>query len=225
MPFSVVKRISLGELTPTTMSLQMADRSMAQPKGILEDMLVKVGKFIFPVDFMVIDIEEDKLIPLLLSRPFLATGAALINVKKGELTLRVGTEKVHFNLNKSLKQHDVEQAKCMKIDNVIPVCKVKNGDIMNKNSFDDYISSSLYNDDLEKEELMAETILSLNERNTDDLNSEEKVQKEEKISEGLVLKELSKHLKYAFFGEGRSKPMILAANLTAKKKSRRWWIF
>ena len=108
MPLSVVKRLSLGELNPTTMSLQMVDRSMAQPKGILEDVLVKVGKFIFPVDFIVIDIEKDMHIPLLLGRPFLATEATLINVKKGELTLRVGTEEVHFSLNQCLKQHDVE---------------------------------------------------------------------------------------------------------------------
>ena len=59
MPLLVVKRLSLGELTPITMSLQMADRLMAQPEGILEDVLVKVGKFIFLVDFMVIGIEED----------------------------------------------------------------------------------------------------------------------------------------------------------------------
>ena len=63
MPLSVVRRLSLGELTPTTMSLQMADRSMDQPEGILEDVLVKVGKFIFLVDFVLIDIEEDKQIP------------------------------------------------------------------------------------------------------------------------------------------------------------------
>ena len=92
MPFSIVRRLSFGELTPITMSLQMADRSMAKPKGILEDVFVKVGKFIFPVDFVVIDIEEDKKIPLLPGRPFLATGAALIDVKKEELTLRVGIE-------------------------------------------------------------------------------------------------------------------------------------
>ena len=80
---------------------------------------------------------------------FLSTSVALIDVKKGELSLRVGTEEFHFNLNKSLKQHEVEQAKCMKIDSIIIICKEKNDDFMNKNSFDDYISSSLYNDDLE----------------------------------------------------------------------------
>ena len=60
----------------------MADRTMAQPEGILEDVLIKVGKFIFPMDFVVIDIEEDKQVSLLLGRPFLATGASLIDVKK-----------------------------------------------------------------------------------------------------------------------------------------------
>ena len=60
MPLSVIERLSLGELTPITLSLQMADRSMTQLEGILEDVLVKVGKFIFLVDFVMIDMEEDK---------------------------------------------------------------------------------------------------------------------------------------------------------------------
>ena len=89
MPLSVAKRLSLGELTPTTMTLQLADRTLAHPMGILKDVLIKVGKFIFPVDFVVIDIEEDKQVSLLLGRPFRATGAAFIDVKKGELTLRL----------------------------------------------------------------------------------------------------------------------------------------
>ena len=102
MPLSVVQRLNLGELTLTTITLQMVDRSMAQPEGVLEDVLVKVGKFIFPMDFVVMRMEEDTQVPLLLGRPFLATGATLIDVQKGELTLRVGNEAVHFNLNKSL---------------------------------------------------------------------------------------------------------------------------
>ena len=60
----------------------MADRTLAQPEGILEDVLIKVGLFIFPIDFVVIDIEEDKQVPLLLRRPFLDTRATLIDVKK-----------------------------------------------------------------------------------------------------------------------------------------------
>ena len=83
MPLSVAKRLSLGELIPTAMTLKMVDRTLAHPEGILEDVLIKVEKFIFPIGFVVIDIKEDKQVPLLLGRPFLATGAALIDVKKG----------------------------------------------------------------------------------------------------------------------------------------------
>ena len=79
----------------------------------------------------------------------------MIDVKKEELTVRVGTREVHFNLNQSLKQHDVEQAKCTRINSVNSICKEKNDDFMNKNSFDDYILNSLYNDDIDKEELIA----------------------------------------------------------------------
>ena len=82
MPLPIVKRLSLGELTPTNMTLQMADRTMAQPEGVLEDIVIKVGKFIFPMDFVVMDMEKDTQVPLLLGRPFLATGVALIDVKK-----------------------------------------------------------------------------------------------------------------------------------------------
>ena len=104
MPLFVLKRLSLEKLIPTAMTLLMEDRTLAHPEGIIEDVLIKVGKFIFLMHFVVIDIEEDKQVPLLLGRPFLATGAALINVKKGELTLRVGDEAVQFNLNHNLKQ-------------------------------------------------------------------------------------------------------------------------
>ena len=83
MPLSIRKRLCLGELTPTTMTLQMVDITLAHPEGILQVVLIKVGKFVFLMDFVVIDIKEDKQAPLLLGRHFLATGTTLINVKKG----------------------------------------------------------------------------------------------------------------------------------------------
>ncbi|XP_073133337.1 uncharacterized protein [Henckelia pumila] len=81
-------KLSLGEPKSTRMSLQLADRSIKYPRGIIEDVLVKVDKFIFPVDFVVLDMEEDLDMPLILGRPFVATGKALIDVQKGELHLR-----------------------------------------------------------------------------------------------------------------------------------------
>ena len=81
----------------------MVDMTLAQPEGILKDVLIKVGKLIFLVDFVVIDIEKEKQVPLLLGRPFLETRATLIDVKKGELNLKIGDEAMHFDLNQSLK--------------------------------------------------------------------------------------------------------------------------
>ena len=135
MPLSVVHRLSLGELTPTAITLQMADRSMAQPEGVLEDVLVKVGKFIFHVDFVIMKIEEDTQVPLLLGRPFLATGATLIDVKKGELALRVGEEAVHFNLNKGLEQPDVDAGSCMDVENSSHISFELNSDCNLQHSF------------------------------------------------------------------------------------------
>ena len=82
IPSSVVRRLSLGELTPTSVTLQIADIFVVKLEGIIENVLVKVGKFIFPIDFVVNNMEEDKHVPLLLRRPFFATGEALIDVKK-----------------------------------------------------------------------------------------------------------------------------------------------
>ena len=84
-------------------------------------MVIKVGKFFFLVDFVVINMKEDKQVPQLLGRPFLATGAALIDVKKGELTLKVRDEAMHFNLNHSLKQPELSNASCEIIETKIPV--------------------------------------------------------------------------------------------------------
>ena len=98
----------------------MADRSMTYPKGIIEDVLVKVDKFIFPVDFVVLDVEKDKAALIIMGRPFLATGQTLIDVKNGELTPRVGDDKVKFNLYKGMTFPSDENASCMRIDTLIP---------------------------------------------------------------------------------------------------------
>ena len=121
MSLSVVERLGLGELTPTAMTLKMAYRTMAQPKGVLEDELTKVGKFIFRVDFVVMNMEEDTQVPLLLGRPFLATGAPLIDVKKGELPLTIGEEAVHFKLNTSLKRFEFESPGCKTVETIVPI--------------------------------------------------------------------------------------------------------
>ena len=118
MPYSVAKKLSLGEITPTTATLQMANRTLEKPEGIIEDVLVKVGKFIFSADFIILDIEEDSQVPLLLGRPLLATGAALIDMRKGILTLRVGEEIADFNLIRSWRNLDVEMDNIKSVEDV-----------------------------------------------------------------------------------------------------------
>ena len=121
MPLSVAKRLSLGELTPTAMTLQMEDGTLAHPEVILEYVLINEGKFVFLVDFVVINIEEEKQVPLLLGRSLLETEASLIDVRKGELTLRVGDEAMNFNLNHSLKQPKLSSTDCEIAETKIPV--------------------------------------------------------------------------------------------------------
>nr|GFA16527.1 reverse transcriptase domain-containing protein [Tanacetum cinerariifolium] len=99
MPLSIWKKLSLPELTPTRMALELADRSITRPKGVAEDVFVKVGKFHFSTDFVVVDFEDDPRVPLILGRSFLRTGHALIDVYGEEITLRVNDEAVTFNLN------------------------------------------------------------------------------------------------------------------------------
>ncbi|GJU77850.1 reverse transcriptase domain-containing protein [Tanacetum coccineum] len=103
MPLSIWKKLSLPELTPTRMTLELADRSITRPKGAAEDVFVKVGKFHFPTDFVVVDFNDDPWVPLILERSFLRTGRALIDVYGEEITLRVNDESVTFNLNQTTR--------------------------------------------------------------------------------------------------------------------------
>ncbi|XP_073132930.1 uncharacterized protein [Henckelia pumila] len=115
MPYSVFRKLRLGEPKSTRMSLQLADRSIKYPREIIEDVLVKVDKFTFPVDFMVLDMEEDLDMPLILGRPFLATEKALIDVQKGELLLRIGEEKISFDVFNALK-FSQNNEECFQLD-------------------------------------------------------------------------------------------------------------
>ena len=204
MPLSVVQRLNLGELTPTAITLQMADRSMTQPEGILEDVLVKVGKFIFPVDFFIRQMEEDTQVPLLLGKPFLATGAALIDVQKGELTLRVGDEAVHFNINRILEHPNVEADSSMAVRNNSLLNVELNSDCIIQHSINEIEMNFQYLKSFDCEVLPSnvfnkETVSIINENNQDEISSQnQQAHEPETSSKGLTLKELPSHLKYEY---------------------------
>ncbi|GJR46065.1 RNA-directed DNA polymerase, eukaryota [Tanacetum coccineum] len=100
MPFSTYSNLGLGDLAHTRLTIELADRTIKHPRGIAENVLVRIGKFIFPIDFVILDIPEDDDVPLILGRPFLSTAHAKIDVFKRKITLRVGEEKLVF---KSIK--------------------------------------------------------------------------------------------------------------------------
>ncbi|CAI9787778.1 unnamed protein product [Fraxinus pennsylvanica] len=89
MPYSVYRKLRLGKVKSTSITPQLADRTISKPRGKVEDVLIKARNLIFPVDFIVLDILEDRDIPVILGRPFLATRRTLIDMEKGELILRV----------------------------------------------------------------------------------------------------------------------------------------
>nr|GFA02533.1 reverse transcriptase domain-containing protein [Tanacetum cinerariifolium] len=102
MPLSIWRKLSLPELTPTEMILELADRSTTRPAGVAEDVFVKVRKFHFPIDFVVVDYVVDPRVLLILRRPFLRTGRALIDVYGEELTLHVDDEAITFKVQEVL---------------------------------------------------------------------------------------------------------------------------
>ncbi|XP_057994381.1 uncharacterized protein LOC110671527 [Hevea brasiliensis] len=115
MPLFICEKLKVGDLKPTTISLQLADLSIKYPVGILENVPLKVGKFFILVDFIVLEIEEDVRTPIILGRPFLATAGANIDVKNGKLKLTVGEEEIEFNLFQHSKEPAVMNS-CYRVD-------------------------------------------------------------------------------------------------------------
>ena len=135
------------------------------------------------MDFVVIYMQENTQVPLLLKRPFMSIGAALIDVKKGELTLRVGDEAVHFNLNKSLKHTKCESTDCKTIETVVPFSLELTCGCNYHNSINENEMNFSYLDDLDFGFLnsnfgLKETFLSLNENMTGKSSSNEEKVKE-----------------------------------------------
>ncbi|GJY49275.1 reverse transcriptase domain-containing protein, partial [Tanacetum coccineum] len=117
MPLSIWKKLSLPDLTPTRMTLEVADRSITRPKGLAEDIFVKVGNFHFPTDFVVVDFEADPRVPLILRRSFLRTIRALIDVYEGELVLRDGNEQITFHVDGTSKHPQKHINKSIRVVN------------------------------------------------------------------------------------------------------------
>nr|GEW51346.1 hypothetical protein [Tanacetum cinerariifolium] len=198
MPLLIWVRLSLPKLTPTKMILELADRSTTRPAGIAEDVFVKVGKFHFLTNFVVVDYVVDPRVPLILGRPFLRTGRALIGVYGEELTLRVDDEAITFK----------ETAAFLAIedDSILP-------------EIDDTYYDSEGDIHLLEEFLNGDPSSSVPPK---ELKFVEPKTKKSSINEPpeLELKGLLSHLKYAFLESADKLPIIIAKHLRDDEKAR-----
>nr|GEX38453.1 reverse transcriptase domain-containing protein [Tanacetum cinerariifolium] len=149
MPLSVWEALSLPKLTPTCMTLELADRSVSKPIGIAKDVSFKVGVFHFPADFVVVDFKPDPRVPLSLGRCFLKTGQALIDVHKGKLTLRIGNEAITYNLDQTMRYSaNYNQMTANKIDVIDTACEEYSQEVLGLFDVTSSGNSTPYNDSI-----------------------------------------------------------------------------
>ena len=225
MPYSLYAKLGLGEPKPTRMSIQLADRSVKYPRGIVEDLLVKVDKFIFPVDFVVLDMDEDSNVPLILGRPFLATSKALIDVSNGKLALRIGDEEVTFDITDSMRQSLNLDDSCYYLDMIELQIENYLQEIVGDDPLETYLRKD---EELRKNnaEAMEEIAALLAAEPSQRLKDFEKIERGEEqrlkpsIEEPptLELKELPGTLEYAFLEGEYELPVIIASDLSCEDK-------
>nr|GEU31407.1 reverse transcriptase domain-containing protein [Tanacetum cinerariifolium] len=205
MSLSIWKKLSLPELTPTRMTLELADRSITHPKGVAEDVFVKVGSFHFPTDFVVVDFEADPRVPLILGRSFLRTGHALIDVYGEEITLRVNDKSVTFNLNRTMRYSlTYDDNSVNRVDVIDIACEEFVQDVLDF-QYNPKSSNPTLGDILFLEKLLNEDPFQLPSM---DLKLAEESKAKSSVEEPpeQELKELSSHLEYAFLEESNKLP-------------------
>nr|GEV18834.1 reverse transcriptase domain-containing protein [Tanacetum cinerariifolium] len=235
MTLSIWKKLSLPQLTPTRMTLELADSSITHPKGVAKDVFVTVGKFHFPTNFVVVDFEADPRVPLILGRSFLRTGRALIDVYGEEITLR---DVLDFQYNPkssspTLVSDDLisESDSCKE-----PIVKSSSPTLtpFGESDFfseeieiflkDDSIPMEIENSvfDPEGDILFIEKLLNEDPCQLPpmDLKLAEESNEKSFVEEPpeLELKELPSHLEYAFLEDSYKLPVIIAKNLKVDER-------
>ncbi|KAH9686259.1 hypothetical protein KPL70_014304 [Citrus sinensis] len=228
LPYSVYQQLNLGELKPTSTTLLLADRSMKVPKGIIEDVLVQVDKFIYPVDFIVLETEpianECKQIPVILGRPFLAIANALINCRNGLMNLSFGDMTLELNVFNMCKQPHHQEDDDNKNDEIYLIEPIIEEHIQDENFTNSaeicFVGSVESSKELDFDTAnICPTLDSMQVPIGDDdqSNFEDTVQPEEANEEEapeLELKPLPEELKYVYLGEQQTYPVVISSQLT-----------
>ncbi|CAN6570907.1 unnamed protein product [Malus baccata var. baccata] len=214
MPYSVYLQLGLGELKATTISLQLADRSVKYPRGIVEDILVQIDKLILPADFVVLDMEEapihDRELPILLGRPFMATAKTIIDVQNGLLTMTVLGETVQFKVFEALS-HPSSSLECYAIDVLDSLVFSKFLQAQSNEPLQTVLSQS--QDEFDEEDELMEEVAALEALAPYPLNVSP-------LAPKLELKPLPPHLKYAYLAEFETLPVIIASDLNPNEEDK-----
>ncbi|GKD30700.1 reverse transcriptase domain-containing protein, partial [Tanacetum coccineum] len=210
MPFSVWKKLNLPNLSPTCMTLELADRSISRPIGIAKDVNVKVGVFQFPTDFVVVDFEPDPRVPLILRRCFLKTNRALIDVYEGELTLRVDNEAITYNLDQTSRYSvNYNDMTANRIDVVELACEEYSQEVL---GFLDVIASG--NPTPGYDPIVSNSSPTLTPFG-DTKTAKSLIDEPPEVEH----KDLPPHLEYAFLEDNNKFPVIIAKDLSVDEKT------
>ncbi|GJU71930.1 reverse transcriptase domain-containing protein [Tanacetum coccineum] len=233
MPYSLYAKLSLETLKPTKMSVRLADRSFQYHVGIAENMLVEVGKFTFPIDFVILKIEEDSKVLLILGRPFLHTADVVIRVKQKQLNLGVGTERMIFNIDSAMKHSYSNDDTCFSIDVIDKILEEDFDALLDEGSkILHSIEGTLLEEEIfaEFDEFMAMTVDENSDSESDTkeppfekitINTDYKIKTSlEEPPTDLELKPLPGNLEYVFLEEPFFLPVIISSQLSKEKKNK-----
>nr|GFC67113.1 reverse transcriptase domain-containing protein [Tanacetum cinerariifolium] len=209
MPLSVWNKLSLPYLTPTCMTLELADILISRPVGVPEDVYVKVGSFYFPTDFIVVDFDADPRVPLILGRSSLKIERDLIDVFEGELTLRVRKEATTFKLEQTSRYSaNYNDMTANRIDVIDMSCAEYSQEVLEAFLNDDPSLPPLnygnYLPEVRKE-------LKIYDAKSDKSSIDEPPEVE--------LKDLPPHLEYVFLEGDDKLPVIIAKDLSMEEKT------
>ncbi|GJT06341.1 reverse transcriptase domain-containing protein [Tanacetum coccineum] len=232
IPYTMYEKLSLGEPKPTRMSLELADRCIQYPRGIAENVLIKIDKFILPIDFVILDMREDAKIPIILGRPFLATTRAMIDVFNKKITLRVGNKEVIFVVDQSTKRPPAKEDECYGINFLGTTIHLKTQELLEDDQLDSFPVSNLEESidlfELESYDKTDETRTPIRhifrgniavysqETKNEHLYSASANEIDEKRP---VLKDIPTHLEYTYLKGDESRPVIISSELTEKEKN------
>ena len=227
LPYSVYKELGLGELKSTSITLSLADRSVKIPRGVIEDVLVQVDKFYYPVDFVVLDtdpiVKGINYVPIILGRPFLATSNAIINCRNGVMQLTFGNMTLELNIFHLCQKHihpeedEGPEEVCM-IDTLVEEhCNQSMLDQFEENpdesheDLDDGLAEPMGMNVVMSNWRQKPVILPL-------FKDEEEMKEAKDAILKLELKTLPAELKYAYLEEGNKAPVVISSSLTVSQE-------